>query len=462
MTAIDFIDLMPICILALTTAILIFSISLKRNHLVVFFLSLFGLLLSFLSTFFIIPNIDILDLIKFDEFNISCIRIVLISSIIISFMIYEAFKKNIKKPEEMYLLFLFSLIGSLVMLISKHLIVFFLGLELLSIPLYAMIAYNYKEGFFLEASIKYMVLSSISACVILLGIAFFYSQTKTLIITNYYHDKNNIILIGITLILLGLSFKLSLVPMHLWAMDVFSKVNAFVLAYLSVISKGAVLAFLFSFINSINFYDEIFLLLAVLAALSMTIGYLMAIGQNDLKKIFALSSVANMGFAIAITLINKEDAKSVFLIFFISYLISALLFCVILSSMEKQNLENLNLDKLSSFFNENPNLSLGMALSLFSFMGAPLTIGLIGKGAILMALIKNEFYFLLGLIILGSALGIYAYLKIIISLFGKINLQNISFPKNQKITVTNILAMLLSLLILLAGFWPNLIYLVLV
>src|SRR5581483_451317 len=222
----------------------------------------------------------------------------------LTFAYMEGYKSN---QEEVYILLALSALGGLVVVCSRHFAAFFIGLELLSLPLYGMIGYLVKERRSLEASMKYLVLSAVASAFILFGMALVFAMTGTLAFDEIGRAASGIrgpdhvvLMVAGCLLLVGIGFKLSLAPFHLWTPDVYEGAPAPVAAYLATASKTAVLALLLRYFVETKAYQSAGLMdvLTAVAILSIVLGNLLALLQDNIKRLLAYSSIAHFGYVL--------------------------------------------------------------------------------------------------------------------------------------------------------------------
>uniref|UniRef100_UPI0025DC8B71 NADH-quinone oxidoreductase subunit N n=1 Tax=uncultured Buchnera sp. TaxID=574037 RepID=UPI0025DC8B71 len=279
--------LLPLLITIFTAVTVILSISCNRNH---FFIAVFSIL-GFISTFFslyflvkIIP-IDITSLFHIDAYSIFYIGMIIISSISTCVFAYPWLIKYPFNKEEFYLLIIISNLGAISLIASNHMASFFVNIELVSLPMFGLIAYSNYQKHSLEASFKYIILSGISSSFLLLGIAWIYSVSGSLNVLSIHqifhviseHEKL-VVLFGISMVLFALFFKLSIVPFHLWTPDVYQGTPASVLSFFSTTGKISIFSILLHFFShNANSNNEIlYFILLLITIFSILIGNLMA------------------------------------------------------------------------------------------------------------------------------------------------------------------------------------------
>lgn len=342
-----------------------------------------------------------------------------LGTLIISLLAYPWLKTH-KHYIEFYLLLFATLLGMFFLLSSNHLLMFYLGLELSTIPLSALANFDLDKKRSSEAAFKMIISSAFSSGLLLFGISLAYGATGTLdfdLLAGSFTDAP-LSLYAFVLILAGLAFKISAVPFHLWTADVYEGAPVAVTSYLSVISKGAVvfvmisvLYRLFSGIPYILYYA-----LFVLSVLSMVIGNLFALRQQNLKRFLAFSSIAQIGF-ILIGLAGDFGAARVSVVYFILIYIFSNLGAFAVISLVSATTGKENIDDYKGFYKTNPGLSWVMAISLFSLAGIPPTAGFFGKFFLLISGAGTGNYIWITIAALNMVISLYYYLKVIRAIF---------------------------------------------
>ena len=349
--------------------------------------------------------------------------------------------KGHKHVLEFYMLLLSSLLGMFFMISSGNLLMFYLGLELSSIPLAAVANFDLEKRKSSEAAFKFIISSAFSSGLLLFGISLVYGITGTLTFSELSPHLNESPLQVFALILLiaGFAFKISVVPFHLWTADVYEGAPVTVTSYLSVISKGAVL---FVFVSALYtvFKPMVFTwyyVLFVLSILTMIIGNLFAIRQNNLKRFLAFSSIAQVGF-ILIGIGGASQSGSASVVYFVLiYLFSNLgAFGVIglVSALSGKE----TIDDYKGFYKTNPLLSWVLAISLFSLAGIPPTAGFFGKFFLLMSGAGRGNYVLITIAALNMVVSLYYYLKVVKAVFMDANenpVEKLAIPASPKLAL---------------------------
>jgi NADH-quinone oxidoreductase subunit N len=342
-----------------------------------------------------------------------------LGTLIISLQSYNWLKEH-KHVPEFYILLLSTLLGMFFMISSNNLLMFYLALELSTIPLAALANFDLEKRRSSEAAFKMIISSAFSSGLLLFGISLVYGATGTLnfaeLSTSFTSNPLNIF--AFILLIAGFGFKISAVPFHLWTADVYEGSPVAVTSYLSVISKGAILFVLVSVLYNVftplneSWYNILFLI----SVLTMIIGNLFALRQQNMKRFLAFSSIAQVGFIlIGITGQSPEGSASV-IYFVLIYIFSNLAaFGVINLVSATTGRETVN--DYKGFYKTNKGLSWVLAIALFSLGGVPPTAGFFGKFFLLLAGAGKGNYLLITIAALNMVISLYYYLRVIKAMF---------------------------------------------
>jgi NADH-quinone oxidoreductase subunit N len=342
-----------------------------------------------------------------------------LGTLIISLQAYDWLKGHRQAPE-FYMLLLATLVGFFFMISAGNLLMFYLGLELSSIPLAALASFDLEKRQSSEGAMKFILSAAFSSALLLFGISLLYGATGTLDfgVLSQRLDGSPFQLFAFILILSGFAFKISAVPFHLWTADVYEGSPVTVTAYLSVISKGAVF---FIFIQvlytvfkplAINWYR----ILMLLSVLSMTIGNLFALRQERLKRLLAFSSIAQSGFILAGVIGSSRAGEASVIYFILIYIFSNLGAFGVVALISAQTGKE-TLSDYRGLYANNKVLSWVMAISLFSLAGIPPTAGFFGKFFLLLAGAGKGNYVFIGIAALNMVISLYYYLRVIKAIF---------------------------------------------
>jgi len=389
------------------------NILLVVNIVIGFFLNKEGILFS---NMFISSNIIILEK-----------TILNIGTLLIS-MLACPWLKDHKHVLEFYMLLLSTLLGMFFMISSGNLLMFYLGLELSTIPLAAIVNFDLSRRQSSEGAMKLIISSAFSSGLLLFGISLLYGTTGTLDFAALTQklDGNTLQLFSFILLLGGFGFKISVVPFHLWTADVYEGAPVTVTAYLSVISKAA---FIFVFTAVLyNVFKPLagswYNMLYLLSILTMLAGNLFAIRQNNLKRFLAFSSIAQAGFILVGISGSSQTATASVIYFLLIYIFSNLgAFAVIVLVSAAAGKENIS--DFKAFYTNNKLLSWVLTISLFSLAGIPPTAGFFGKYFLLMAGAGKENYILVTIAALNIVISLYYCLKVVKAIFMDVSEQPI-------------------------------------
>lgn len=428
----NFQALLPLLITCATTIFVMLAIAIKRNHWWNATVTVIGLNIALLSSYYALKVIPqaITPLFVVDGFSLFFSGLILIAALgatTLTNAYIESFKRN---REEIYLLITIATAGGIVLSFSHHMASLFIGLEMMSVALYGMVAYTYDRARSLEAAIKYMVLSATASAIMLFGIALIYAQIGSLAFSEIgagiTQEPSLLIVVGGMLLVIGLFFKLSLAPFHLWTPDVYEGAPAPVGAFLATAAKVAVFAVLVRFAilesKSVLASTPFVITLIVVACISMMVGNLLALKQNNIKRMLGYSSIAHFGYLLLLVLVGGQkfgiEGFAVYLAIYVMTSLAAFGVVTLMSHADgKRDADMLN--DYRGLFWRRPYLASIFTLALFSLAGIPLTAGFIGKFYVVTAAIGAGFWGWVGLIfvVLGSSIGIFFYLRTIISLF---------------------------------------------
>ena len=319
---------------------------------------------------------------------------------------------------EYSILILCSILGMMVMISANDLIVFYIGLELQSLALYVLASFNRDQVKSSEAGLKYFVLSALSSGLLLYGCSLIYGFTGS---TNFITISENInsahygLTFGIVFILVGLAFKISAVPFHMWAPDVYEGSPTSVTLFFAVVPKIAALTVFirFLYVPFINMIDQWQIIIVFLSIASMIFGAVAAIGQKNLKRLVAYSSIGHMGFALAGLSSGTNEGIQSSIIYISIYLIMNLGLFSCLFMMKRNDKYYENIDDLSGLSKNHPLISLSLLIILFSLAGIPPMAGFFAKFYVFTAVVKESMYFLAITGLLSTVIAAFYYLRII-------------------------------------------------
>ncbi len=320
------------------------------------------------------------------------------------------------------ILLLSSILGMMIMISSNDLMVFYMGLELQSLALYVLAAFNRNNPLSSESGLKYFVLSALSSGLLLYGCSLIYGfsgSTNFNIISISITDVKYGLTLGIVFILVGLAFKISAVPFHMWAPDVYQGSPTSVTFFFAILPKIAALTVFirFLYVPFVNMIDQWQLIIIFISIASMIFGAVAAIGQKNLKRLMAYSSISHMGFALAGLSVGTNEGIQSSIAYISIYLFMNLSFFSCMFMMRKNDIYFETIDELSGLSKNHPILSLSMLVVLFSLAGIPPLAGFFAKFYIFLAVIENEMYYLAIVGLLSTVVAAFYYLRIIKTIY---------------------------------------------
>ena len=352
-----------------------------------------------------------------DDFSSFIKSIIFITAFFVMLCSYNYVKIGNFLKIEYPILILCSLLGMIVMVSSNDLIVFYIGLELQSLALYVLAAFNRDNLLSSESGLKYFVLSALSSGLLLYGCSLIYGFSNT---TNFEEISRNFsfeygVVFGMVFVLVGLAFKVSAVPFHMWAPDVYQGSPTSVTVLFAMLPKIAALTVIIKFLYGpfLNLFSEWQIIIIFLSIASMILGAVAAIGQKNLKRLIAYSSISHMGYALAGLTTGTNDGIQSTLIYLIIYLIMNLAFFSCLLMLKRDDIYYENVQDLSGLSKKHPILAFCFLIVLFSLAGIPPLAGFFAKFYVFMAVIKKEMFFLAVVGLLTTVIAAFYYLRII-------------------------------------------------
>jgi NADH-quinone oxidoreductase subunit N len=338
------------------------------------------------------------------------------------------------KEGEFYLLVISTLLGMNVMVSANHFLLFFLGLEMASVPMACLVGLDKYRHNSAEAAAKFILTATFSSGVMLFGISFIYGATGTL----YFEDvvarieATPMVIMGMVFFFSGLGFKISLVPFHFWTADTYQGAPTTVTGYLSVVSKGAaaftLAAILMKVFAPVTVYWQY--MLFVVVVLSITIANLFAIRQSDLKRFMAFSSISQAGYIVLAIVGNNTMSVTALSFYVLIYIVANMSVFTVISAVEEHNNGVVDINSYNGLYNTNPRLAFLLTLALFSLGGIPPFAGMFSKFFVFMAAVKGMSidsgigalsYSVVFIALVNTVISLYYYLLIVKAMFIKNN-----------------------------------------
>ena len=325
---------------------------------------------------------------------------------------------------EFYMLILSTLLGMFMMMSAGSFLLFFLGLEMASVPLACMVAFDRHRKESAEGAAKYILVATFSSGVMLFGISFIYAATGTLYFDDVCAAVSNspLCIMGLVFFFSGLGFKISLVPFHFWTADTYQGAPTPVTGYLSVISKGAAAITLCTilmkaFAPVVEYWDY---MLYIVIVLSITVANLFAIRQNELKRFMAFSSISQAGYIMLAVVGNGQLGVAALTYYVLVYIVANMAVFTVINVVEQNNNGRTDMAAYNGFYQTNPKLSFLMTLALFSLAGIPPFAGMFSKFFVFMAGVQNGEPMAYGVVfiaLVNTVVSLYYYLLIVKAMY---------------------------------------------
>lgn len=469
----NFIPVVPeMFVLFIALVILMAGIFIKNYHQIPYYLVQITLIVVAGLTWYVFVYFD-LSVTKFtfhhmfvlDRLSVY-LKLFIYLSLFFAFLYVREYNKERKiSHTEFYVFGLLSLLGMMVLVSSYNLLTVFLGLELLSLPTYAMVAMYRCKLHSVEASVKYFVIGAIASGILLYGMSMIFGATQSLDLTkiaaavaNTSLHQNLVLVLGLVFIVSGVVFKLGTAPFHMWVPDVYEGAPSSVTLFISTAPKIAAYAMVIRLliIGMPGLYVQWHQMLIVVAILSMGIGNFAAIGQSNIKRMLAYSSIAHMGYMLLGILCGTRDGYAAAMFYTITYSLVTLGAFGMVILMSHGRLEAENISDYVGLNSRNPWLAFMMMLILFSLSGIPPLVGFIAKVVVLYALIQVHLVWLAILAVLFTVVGGYYYICVVKVMYfedAPVKLEPIKYSLEMKIAIS-----INGLAILFIGIFPGWLY----
>jgi NADH-quinone oxidoreductase subunit N len=426
MTFDDLIALSPLIAIAAVSVALMLVIAFYRNARVALVCALIGIALAFAMLPVAASRAprQIAPLLVLDQYALFYLGLLFIASFAVALLAHGYLDKLGGQLEEFYLVLLLATAGGAALVMSAHFASFFLGLEILSVSLYVLIAYPRRSPRGVEAGIKYLILAAASAAFLLFGMALIYAELGTMEFGRMASGmaggdvRRELLLIGQVMILVGVGFKLAVAPFHIWAPDVYEGAPAPATAFIATVSKGAVFALLVRYFANLG--DEVvqpFLpALAAIAIASMFVGNLLALAQTNVKRILAYSSIAHLGYLLVAFLAGGSLGATAVAFYLVAYFVTNLIAFGVVTVLSGRR-EADELEDYRGLFWRRPWLATIFLTALLSLGGIPLTAGFMGKFFVLMAGVGSALWLMAIILVVNTMISFYYYLRVAFMMF---------------------------------------------
>ncbi|HEY3278236.1 MAG TPA: NADH-quinone oxidoreductase subunit N [Syntrophorhabdaceae bacterium] len=428
MTLDNLYSLMPLALVAAAIVAALLASAARRGRGPVLSITIGGLLCALVAIPFVSlrPPYErlIAPLLIMDDYTLFLAGLLLFASLAVSLVSRNYLKIRKSGTDEFYILQLISTLGAMVVVASDHFAAFFLGLEALTVPLYGLIAYSSSGKKGVEAGIKYLILSSVSSSFLLFGMALLYARLGVMEFSGvarliFSFSIDPMLWAGIMMMITGIGFKLAIVPFHMWTPDVYEGAPAPVTAFIATVSKGAVFALLLRFFINIDFsaHAALFGVFALLAVASMFTGNLLALFQDNVKRLLAYSSIAHFGYILVAFLSMGSLRVGAILFYLAQYFVTTVAAFSIIGLLSTGPEEKTSIEDYKGLYSRHPWLAGAFTLTLLSLAGMPLTAGFMAKFFVITAGMSSALVYLVLALLINSAIGLFYYLRVAAALF---------------------------------------------
>lgn len=469
LTGADLLALLPLLVLTAGVIAVMLLAAFYRHPSAVMLLTLIVLALAFATLPLAIQggSRPVTPLLTIDGFALFYMGLVFAATFAVTLFGYSYFRRGETRHEAFYILLLLAALGSGVLAAANHFASFVLALELLSVSLFALIAYPRESERPLEAGIKYLILAGVSTAFLLFGAALLYAETGALEFTTLggrlaAGGGQMFTLAGVALVLVGVGFKLAVAPFHMWTPDVYEGAPAPVAAFIATVSKGAMLALLLRYFVVAGGYrsPSLLLVLEAIAVASILAGNLLALLQNNVKRILAYSSIAHLGYMLVAFLAAGSLAVEAVSYYLVAYFVTMLgaFGVVAMLSAGGSHTDTDSLVDYQGLFWRRPWIAGVFTAMLLSLAGIPMTMGFVAKFYVVTAGVGASLWLLVIVLVIGSAIGLFYYLRIIAAMAasvsaGSVEPQSIATTRTPA-AVTGWTLAALTLLLLWLGIAP--------
>lgn len=447
-------------VLIAVMVILLIDVYYKRGA---FILTLITLTLAFITTLLITPSVAVqLFHGSFIVDHFACSLKLVLYVLLALIFIYSRFYMQARSfyNGEFFVLSLLSMLGMMILISSCNFLTMYLGLELLVLPLYAMIVMVKNESKYPEAAMKYFVIGSLGAGIVLYGISFIYGATGSFAFSSVLTDvlAQNTLELGMLFIIIGMALEFAAVPFHMWLPDVYEGSPTTVTMIIGTLPKIAVFAISYRLLTLAfaHLVNEWGLELKLMALLSLMVGNIVAIAQQNIKRMLAYSTIGHIGFVLLAFFAASEEGYIAGIYYVIVYAFMALAAFAVIIRLSSRGYEA---DKISDFVglaSREPWLAFIMMLIMFSLAGIPPFLGFYAKFMVLQSLINAEHLYSAGFALIFSVIGTFYYLRIIKVMYFEERKDISSLPVVRGMSPTaNVILSINGLLLLLLGLVPG-------
>ncbi len=465
------IAMLPLLIVGLTVVVVMLSIAWRRDHFTIATLTATGFIIALGSLYYVnaLGVMDVTTLYHVDGYSSFFTALVILSGIGTIAFAYPWLEGYQDNKEEFYLLIAIAVIGGILLSSAHHFASMFIGIELLTLPLFGLIGYAFQQRPSLEAGIKYMLLSAAASSFLLFGMALLYAEAGNLSFTamgQSLSDSNihkPLVLAGLGMMLVGIGFKLSLFPFQLWTPDVYQGAPAPTGAFLATASKIGIFAVVMRLFLEAPAADSetLRMILGFMAIASILFGNIMALTQKSVKRLLGYSSVSHLGYLLVALIVLQYSpvlAQETAEIYLAGYLFASLgaFGAIAVASSPYRESEMDSLEDYRGLFWRRPVVAVVMSLMMLSLAGVPITLGFIGKLYVIIAGISSSLWWLTGMVVLGSAIGLFYYLRAAAIVFlRKPDNDNTPAISTTSQNMATFVVLICAIVVIALGVWPQ-------
>ncbi len=427
----DLLSIVPLFILTSASILILFSIAVKRSHKVIYVITALSLQADFIYLAAVETPLTwtVEPLFIFDGFGKFNLGLILLTALALTMLSYAYFEQREERKEEYYILLILATLGGCTLAISKHFVSLFLGLEILSVSLYSMIAYLRKRERSDEGGIKYLIIAAFSSAIMLFGMALIYYVTGSMDFESIgrwlssYSELPLMMIAGFGFVIVGVGFKLGVVPFHMWTADVYEGAPLPVTSFIATVSKGGVVALLVRFYTLMNGaeYGGLVGTFTVLAIASMFVGNFLALQQRNVKRLLAYSSISHLGYILVAFLAGGRMGLEAVSFYLVAYFITTVGAFGILTTLSDRERDAERMEDFKGLFWSRPLTAVGFSAMLLSLAGIPLTAGFVAKFYIVAAGVQANTWLLIVMLVANSAIGLFYYIRILAVMCEKVD-----------------------------------------
>jgi len=415
--------LLPLLVLAVTALVALTQVAIRRHLTTTVAITSLGLALAAAA---VVPAATAAPaavdaLLAIDSLGLFVTALVCVLGLAIGLLAHATLARGPEPLDEFFVLLVLAVLGAAVLASAVHFAALLLGLEILSVALYGLIAYPASRRGPVEAGVKYLVLAGVASAILVFGMACLYAATGDLTLAGAVGGAATgdlLAVAGLVLLLLGLFFKLALVPLHMWTPDVYVGAPAPVTALVATVSKGAALAVLWRVLAGADLagVPAVALVLVCAGVASMLLGNLLALRQQDVKRILAYSSIAHLGYLLLAVVAGGSAGSAAVVFYLAAYTVTMTAALGTVAALAPRGEELTALADYRGLFWRRPGPALVMAIALLSLAGIPLTAGFLAKTYVLVAGVGAAQWWLVFALVVGSAVGVYYYLRVLLTM----------------------------------------------